>query len=64
MLILTRRIGEAVTIGDNIRVIVLGVKGNQVRLGFEAPREVEVNREEVYERRRLEAAQEAAPTPP
>lgn len=50
MLILTRRIGESIMIGDNVVVNVLGVKGNQVRLGIDAPRDVEVHREEIYER--------------
>lgn len=48
MLILTRRIGETVMIGDNISITVLGVKGNQIRLGIDAPRDVSVHREEVY----------------
>ena len=47
MLILTRRIGESVHIGDQVKVKVLTVRGNQVRLGIEAPREIKVNREEV-----------------
>ncbi|MFA5938516.1 MAG: carbon storage regulator CsrA [Sinimarinibacterium sp.] len=50
MLILTRRVGEAVMIGDEIEVTVLGVKGNQVRLGVKAPRDVAVHREEILER--------------
>ena len=50
MLILTRRPGESVKIGDDITVTVLGVRGNQLRLGFTAPQNVAVHREEVYER--------------
>jgi carbon storage regulator len=50
MLILTRRIGETVMIGDEVSITVLGVKGNQVRLGVNAPREVAVHREEIYSR--------------
>ena len=56
MLILTRRIGETLIIRDNIRVTVLDVSGNQIRLGVTAPREVPVHREEVAERIRAEAA--------
>lgn len=55
MLILTRRVGEKIVIGDDeYGVTVLGVKGNQVRLGIDAPRNVEVHREEIYERIRQE----------
>lgn len=50
MLILTRRVGETVVIGDEVQVTVLGVKGNQVRLGVNAPRDVSVHRQEIYER--------------
>jgi len=57
MLILTRRVGETVVIGDNVDVTVLGVKGNQVRLGVKAPREVSVHREEIYKRIKDEAQQ-------
>jgi carbon storage regulator len=54
MLILTRRTGETLMIGDNITVTVLGVKGNQVRLGINAPKDVRVDREEIRERINLE----------
>lgn len=60
MLILTRRVGESLMIGDDINVTVLGIRGNQVRIGVNAPKNVSVHREEIYER----IQQEKGGTPP
>ena len=58
MLILTRRVGETVMIGDEVTITVLGVKGNQVRVGIKAPKSVAVHREEIYERIKREQQDE------
>jgi len=55
MLILTRRIGELIRVGDNVTVTVMGIKGQQVRLGIDAPKDVAVHRQEIYERIKAEA---------
>ena len=58
MLILTRRVGETVVIGEDVSVTVLGVKGNQIRLGINAPKDVSVHRQEIFERIQNESAAE------
>ena len=60
MLILTRRVGESLMIGDEVTITVLAVKGNQVRLGVNAPKHVAVHREEIYERIRAEESAEGS----
>ena len=58
MLILTRRIGETLMVGDDVTITVLGVKGNQVRIGVNAPKDVAVHREEIYQRIQKEKSDE------
>lgn len=61
MLILTRRVGETVMIGEEVSVTILGVKGNQVRVGINAPKNVAVHREEIFERIKSEGPEEGQP---
>jgi carbon storage regulator len=56
MLIITRRVGESVVIGEVIYLTILGIKGNQVRVGIEAPKDIPVHREEVYQRIQVESS--------
>lgn len=64
MLILTRRIGEVLRIGDDVSITILGIKGNQVRIGIDAPKDVAVHREEIYQRIKREEGQQTAPAAP
>ena len=59
MLILTRRVGEALMIGDDTKIVVLGVKGSQIRLGINAPKDVKVHREEIYEKINVDTSETA-----
>jgi carbon storage regulator len=60
MLILTRRVGETIKIGDDIEITVLGIKGNQVRVGIDAPDDVSIHREEIYDKIQLEKLEKEA----
>jgi len=64
MLILTRRVGETVMIGNDVTVTVLGVKGNQVRIGVNAPKDIAVHREEIYERIKREEGHDGTASGP
>ena len=59
MLILTRRLGEAIIIGDNVNVTVMGINGNQIKLGVNAPNDIEVHREEIYHKIQSEKSGDA-----
>ena len=60
MLILTRRVGEALMIGENTKIVVLGVKGSQIRLGINAPKDIMVHREEIFDKIQEEKKQESS----
>lgn len=64
MLILTRRVGETLMIGESVSVTVLGVKGNQVRIGINAPKDVAVHREEIFQRIKREHSDQGENSPP
>jgi len=59
MLILTRRVGEALMVGNDTKIVVLGVKGSQIRLGINAPKDVKVHREEIYEKINVDTSETA-----
>ena len=59
MLILTRRVGEALMVGDDTKIVVLGVKGSQIRLGINAPKDIKVHREEIYEKINVDTSETA-----
>ena len=59
MLILTRRVGEALMVGDDTKIVVIGVKGSQIRLGINAPKDVKVHREEIYEKINVDTSETA-----
>jgi len=59
MLILTRRVGEALMVGDDTKIVVLGVKGSQIRLGINAPKDVKVHREEIYDKINVDTSETA-----
>ena len=59
MLVITRRVNETLMVGDDVTVTVLGIKGNQIRIGVNAPKEVAVHREEIYDRTKAEKQQES-----
>lgn len=64
MLILSRRVGEVIMIGDNVTVTLLGIKGGQVRLGIDAPKQIAVHREEIYQRVKRESQELASKARP